>query len=46
MDFLNEHMDYGLGYALTIKCISCYDFISIFFVGTQYMIFDGKENMN
>jgi hypothetical protein len=36
-------MDYGMGSALTFKCIFCYDFISIYFIGTQYMILDGKK---
>ncbi len=36
-------MDYGLRYALAFKCIFCYDFISIFFIRTQYMILDGKK---
>jgi hypothetical protein len=36
-------MDYGFESTLTFKCIFCYDFISIFFIGTQYMIFDGKK---
>jgi len=36
-------MDYNLGFALTFKCIFCYDFISLFFIGTQYMIHDGKK---
>jgi len=40
MDFESEHMDYVMGYALTFKCIFCYDFI---FIGTQYMIHDGKN---
>jgi hypothetical protein len=39
-------MDYNLDSALTFKCIFSYDFISIFFIKTQYMIHDGKENMN
>jgi hypothetical protein len=39
-------MDYGLGYALAFNCIFWYDFISIFFIGTHYMIVDGKENMD
>jgi hypothetical protein len=39
-------MDYNMGSMLTFKCIFCYDFISIFFIGTQYMIHDGKINMN
>jgi hypothetical protein len=43
MDFLNGHMDYNLGFALTFKYIFCYDFISIFFIGIQYMIHDGKN---
>jgi len=37
-------MDCNLGFALTFKCIFCYDFISIFFIRTQYMIHDGKKN--
>ncbi len=36
-------MDYNLGFALTFKCIFCYDFISIFFIRIQYMIHDGKK---
>jgi hypothetical protein len=36
-------MNYNLGFGLTIKCIFCYDFISIFFIGTQYMIRDEKK---
>jgi hypothetical protein len=39
-------MDYGLGFTLTSKCIFCYDFIWIFFIGTQYMILDGKKYMD
>ncbi len=39
-------MDYNMGIALTFKCIFYYDFISIFFIGTQYMIHDGKKNMD
>jgi hypothetical protein len=39
-------MDYNLGSTLTFKCIFCYDFISIFFIGTQYMIHDKKQNMD
>jgi hypothetical protein len=39
-------MDYNMGFALTFKCIFYYDFISIFFIGTQYMIHDGKKNMD
>jgi hypothetical protein len=39
-------MDYGLGSTLAFKCIFCYDFISIFYIGSQYMILDGKKNMN
>jgi hypothetical protein len=46
MDLKNGHMDYNLGYALVFKCIFCYDFISIFFIGTQYMIHDGKKEMD
>jgi hypothetical protein len=36
-------MDYNLGFALSFKCIFLYDFISIFFIGNQYMINDGKK---
>jgi len=36
-------MDYILDFALTFKCIFCYDFILIFFIGTQYIIHDGKK---
>jgi hypothetical protein len=36
-------MDYNLGSALTFKCTFYYDFMSIFFTGTQYMIHDGKK---
>jgi nitrate reductase gamma subunit len=36
-------MDSNLGSTLAFKCIFCYDFISIFFIGTQYMIHDGKK---
>ncbi len=43
MDFSSGHMDYNLGSALTFKYIFCYDFISIFFIGTQYMVHDGKK---
>jgi hypothetical protein len=32
-----------MGSALTFKCIFCYDFISIFFIWTQYMIHDEKK---
>jgi hypothetical protein len=39
-------MDYGLGFTLTFKCIFCYVFILIFLIGTQYMILDGKTNMD
>jgi hypothetical protein len=39
-------MDYNLGSELAFKCILKYDFISIFFIGIQYMIHDGKSNMN
>jgi hypothetical protein len=39
-------MDYNLGFALTFKCISFYDSISIFFIGIQHMIHDGKKNMD
>jgi hypothetical protein len=40
------YMDYNMGIALTFKYIFYYDFISIFFIGTQYMIHDGKKNMD
>jgi len=46
MDFQSEHIDYNLGFALTFKCNFCYDFISIFSIGIQYMIHDGKKNMD
>jgi hypothetical protein len=36
-------MDYDLGFVLTFRCIFCYDFISIFVIGTQYMIHDGEK---
>jgi hypothetical protein len=36
-------MDYNLSYALTFKSSFCYDFISIFFIGIQCMIDDGKK---
>jgi hypothetical protein len=36
-------MDYNLDSILTFKCIFYYDFISILFIGTQYMIHDGKK---
>ncbi len=36
-------MDYNLDFALAFKCIFYYDFISIFFIWTQYMIHDGKK---
>jgi hypothetical protein len=39
-------MDYVMGFALTFKCIFCYDFISIFFIKIQYMIHDGKKKMD
>jgi hypothetical protein len=39
-------MDYNMGIALTFKYIFYYDFISIFFIGTQYMIHDGKKIMD
>jgi hypothetical protein len=37
-------MDYGLGSTLAFKCIFCYDFIWIFFIGSQYMILDLKKH--
>jgi hypothetical protein len=43
---LKWEYDYVLGFVLTFKCILYYDFISIFFIGTQYMIHDGKINMD
>jgi hypothetical protein len=44
MDFQNGHdMDYNIGFTLPFKCISCYDFISTFFIRIQYMIHDGKK---
>ncbi len=43
MNFKSEHMDYVLDFALTFKCIFCYDFNLIFFIRTQYIIFDGKK---
>jgi len=39
-------MDYVLGFALKFKYILCYDFILIFFIGTQYMIHYGKKKMD
>jgi len=32
-------MDYNLGFALTFKCIFCHDFISMFFIGIQYIVY-------
>jgi hypothetical protein len=32
-----------MGFALTFKCIFYYDFMSIFFMGIQHMIHDGKN---
>ncbi len=46
MDFLNGHMDYSLGSTLVFKCTFYYDFISIFFIGIQYMVHDRKTNMD
>ncbi len=43
MDLKSGHMDYNLGSMLTFKCIFCYDFISIIFIGIQYVIHDGKN---
>jgi hypothetical protein len=43
MKFFNGHMNYNLGSTLAFKCIFCYDFISMFFIRTQYMIHDGKK---
>jgi hypothetical protein len=39
-------MDYNPSFELTFKCIFCYDFISIFFIGIQYMIHDGEKNID
>jgi uncharacterized membrane protein (Fun14 family) len=39
-------MDYNLGFTLAFKCVFCCDSISIFIVGTQYMIHDGKINID
>jgi hypothetical protein len=39
-------MDYNLSSTLVFKSIFHYDFISVFFIGIQYMIHDGKKNMN
>jgi len=36
-------MDYNLGSALTFKWIFYYDFISMSFTRTQYMIHDGGK---
>jgi hypothetical protein len=36
-------MDCVMGFALKFKCIFCYDFISIFSMGIQYIIHDGKK---
>ncbi len=38
-------MDYNLGSTLTFKCIFGYDFISIFFIRSQYMIHDRKQKL-
>jgi hypothetical protein len=38
-------MDYNMDFVLTLKCIFCYDFFSIFVIGTQYMIHDGTKKM-
>jgi hypothetical protein len=34
----------GVAHVISFAPIFCYDFISIFFIGTQYMMFDGKKN--
>jgi hypothetical protein len=39
-------MAYNLNSTLVFKCIFCYDFILVFFIGTQYMTHDGKKYMN
>jgi hypothetical protein len=36
-------MDYNMVSILTFKFIFCHDFISIFVIGTQYMIHDDGE---
>jgi hypothetical protein len=36
----------GVVHVILFTTIFCYDFISIFFVGIQYMILDGKTNMD
>jgi hypothetical protein len=33
----------GVAHVISFAPIFCYDFISIFFIGTQYMMFDGKK---
>jgi hypothetical protein len=33
-----------MGSTLRFKYIFCYDFISIFFIGIQYIVHDGKKN--
>jgi hypothetical protein len=37
-------MDYNLGFVSRVKFTFCYDFISIFFIRTHYMIHDEKQN--
>jgi hypothetical protein len=37
-------MDCIMGFALILKCIFYYDFISIYFIRTQYI--DGQKNVN
>jgi hypothetical protein len=39
-------MDCNLGFALALKCIFSYDFISIFCIGTQKMMHNGKIHMD
>jgi len=36
-------MDYNMGFALSFKCFFFNDYISIFYIQTQYMIHDGKK---
>ncbi len=39
-------MDYNMGFALSFKCFFFNDYISIFYIQTQYMIHDGKKKMD
>jgi len=36
-------MDNNIGFTLIFKCIFYYEFISIFYIGIQYMIHDEKK---